>query len=87
MIDNVRGVTNPGLIVNYLHRIYAPYSAFRYHVPGDRLAAYEKAWEILRGTTNKELEGFYKFGDPELLKRQQIVISRLEALRNIAKSV
>lgn len=92
MIDNVRGIDNPSMVVNYLHRLYAPYSAFRYHVTGERLTAYNEAWHKIKGTTHEELMGSrgqasYDKGDKELHKLQQIIISRLEALKQIAKEV
>lgn len=92
MIDNVNGIDNPSMIVNYLHRLYAPYSAFRYHVTGERLTAYNEAWHKIKGTTHEELMGSrgqasYDKGDKELHKLQQIIISRLEALKQIAKEV
>jgi hypothetical protein len=90
MIDNVMGIDNPSMIVNYLHRLYDPYSVFRYHVTSERLIAYNKAWDTIRGTTHQELMGSrgqapYKKGDQELHKLQQIIISRLEDLKKIAK--
>lgn len=90
MIDNVRGVDNPSMIVNYLHRLYEPYSIFRYHVTGERLIAYNKAWDTVRGTTNEELRGnsptgSYDWEDKELHKLQQIIISRLEDFKKITK--
>ena len=90
MIDNVRGIDNPSMIVNYLHRIYEPYSTFRYHVTGERLIAYNKAWDKIKGTTHEELMGSrgqmpYDKGDKELHTLQQVIISKLEALKKIAQ--
>ena len=92
MIDNVRNIDNPSLIVNYLHRLYAPYSAFRYHVTCKRLIAYNEAWEAVRRTSNEELQGnspsgSYGADDKELKRLQQIIISRLEKLRKVADEI
>jgi hypothetical protein len=83
-------VDNPSMIVNYLHRIYKPYSDFRYHVTGARLIAYNEAWDKIKGTTHTELMGSrgqmpYDKGDKELHTLQQIIISRLESLKNISQ--
>lgn len=92
MIDNILGIDQPSLVVNYLHRIYEPFSTFRYHISEDRLAAYNDAWKAIHGTTHKELTGkdgktCFEKGDKELQRLQQIIIGRLEALKEMAEKV
>jgi hypothetical protein len=86
LIDATKDCEVPNLVRGSIHRLYEPQLRFRLFLKGERLRAFNEAWGKLYQTTDDEVEAqfIFKKGDPRLVKVQQLLISRFEALREIA---
>ncbi len=87
LIETTKNCEIPNIVKPRFRELNEAYLNFRPHLKDGRLAAYEDAWKKLQDTTWEEVVGSsgrrYKKTDPELHKIQGMIISRLEALREI----
>lgn len=66
-------------------RLLLPAMRFRMHLKGERLRLFDEAWERLIKTTRVEVDTRQPCDSDETAnKMQQIILSRLEAVRKIA---
>jgi hypothetical protein len=90
LIETATNCEIPHAVRARFHRLYTPYLMFKPHLKGGRLTGYEEAWKKLQGTTMEEVQGSsptasYDKASPELHKIQNMIMSRLEALREIVQ--